>query len=280
MVFLLRRPCFAAPGAISALAMAEDLALWRPRWPAPARVQACMTLRAGGVSQPPWAHLNLANHVGDAPLHVAENRARLRQALQIEPVYLEQVHGKAVMDIGHPVDQPADACLTQQPGLACTVMVADCLPVLLCDVQGQWVAAAHAGWRGLAGQAGQGVLESVVMALRDRGVRPQDLLAWLGPCIGPLEFEVGPEVVQALNVDAAQDRACFRPGRSPDRFMADLALLARHRLHRLGVSSIFGNDSRETWCTVRQSSLFFSHRRDARVWGTTGRMAALVWLNG
>lgn len=237
-----------------------------------------MTLRTGGVSPVPWAQLNLGSHVGDAPQHVAENRARLSRALQVDPVYLEQVHGTRVVDLEHSRDQPADACLSRQPRQACTVMVADCLPVLFCDVHGQWVAAAHAGWRGLAGQGGVGVLESVVHALQEKGVRPQDLLAWLGPCIGPLEFEVGPEVVQALNVVPTQDGRCFRVGRSPEHFMADLPRLARHRLQRMGVDAVFGNDSTEPWCTVRQPSLFFSHRRDARAGGATGRMAALIWL--
>lgn len=238
-----------------------------------------MTLRTGGVSAAPWAQLNLGSHVGDAPQHVAENRARLTQAFQVEPVFLEQVHGTTVVDLEHWHGQPADACLTRQPRQACTAMVADCLPVLLCDVQGQWVAAAHAGWRGLAGRGGVGVLESVVNALQERGVEPQQMLAWLGPCIGPLDFEVGPEVVQALTVDLAQDGDCFKAGRSPRHFLADLALLARHRLQRLGIQAIFGNDSTEPWCTFRQDSLFFSHRRDVRRHGTTGRMAGLVWLS-
>ena len=259
--------------------MVDTLALWRPSWPAPERVQACMTLRTGGVAGGPWSQLDLASHVGDLPEHVAENRARLSQTLQVDPVYLEQVHGTAVIDLGRAGELSADASLTCQPRQACTVMVADCLPVLLCDVHGRWVSAAHAGWRGLAGQAGTGVLETVVLALQAKGVRPQDLLAWLGPCIGPLEFEVGPEVVQALSAVPTQDESCFRVGRSSRHFLADLAQLARNRLHRLGVQAVFGNDSTESWCTVRQSSLFFSHRRDARILGSTGRMAALVWLN-
>jgi len=256
------------------------LALWTPRWPAPEGVQACMTLRQGGVSAAPWAALNLGDHVGDAPAHVAENRRRLAEALQVEPVYLQQVHGTAVVDLEQPTNLQADACLTRLKGKACTMMVADCLPVLLCDVQGRWVAAAHAGWRGLAGTGGFGVLESVVGALQQRGVQPQELLAWLGPCIGPQDFEVGPEVVQALDKGFAEDSACFQPGRPPDRFLVDLAGLARHRLSRLGVKALYGNDSSEAWCTVRQPSVFFSHRRDARSLGATGRMAALIWLRG
>ncbi len=251
---------------------------WPVVWPAPARVRACMTVREGGGSSVPYDSLNLALHVGDDPEQVMANRERLLRSLGVQAVFLEQVHGVAVADLAHPVLAPADACLTDRPGLACTVMVADCLPVLLADRQARWVAAAHAGWRGLAGQSGLGVLEALVRSLRERGAGPQDLLAWLGPCIGPQQFEVGPEVRQALYNGRPQAAAHFRPSPRPGHFMADLPALARQRLQALGVAGVYGNDSTVAWCTVSQASRFFSHRRDSRLLGSTGRMAALVWL--
>jgi YfiH family protein len=253
---------------------------WKPQWPSPARVGAFMTVRQGGVSAPPWDSMNLGEHVGDDRKDVASNRSRLSQALQVRPFFLEQVHGSRVVELADDHLQPADASLTDRNGWACTVMVADCLPVLLCDRHGRWVAAAHAGWRGLAGEKGHGVLESLVESLKQRGVSPVDLLAWLGPCIGPQAFEVGPEVVQALCPLSSVERQCVQAGRSDAHFMLDLAGVARHRLKALGVASIHGNDSSPHWCTAAQSSLFFSHRRDSRIGPGTGRMAALIWLNG
>jgi YfiH family protein len=156
-------------------------------------------------------------------------------------------------------------------------MVADCLPVLLCDTAGRWVAAAHAGWRGLAGQAGRGVLETLVASDPVNQSQGTDILAWLGPCIGPEAFEVGPDVRAAFCDSDAQAVDFFRPsGRG--KFLADLAGLARQRLLRLGISRIFGNDGQAPWCTVTQASRFFSHRRDGRVFGQSGRMAACIWL--
>lgn len=251
---------------------------WPVVWPAPARVRACMTVREGGSSSAPFDRLNLALHVGDDPEQVLANRERLCRSLGVQAVFLDQVHGVAVADLAHPVVEPADASLTDRPGLACTVMVADCLPVLLADRQARWVAAAHAGWRGLAGQEVQGVLEALVQSLGVRGVLPQDLMAWLGPCIGPAKFEVGPEVRQALCQGMPQAADHFRPSSREGHFRADLPALARQRLQALGVAGIYGNDSTEAWCTVSQPSRFFSHRRDSRLLGSTGRMAALVWL--
>ena len=238
-----------------------------------------MTERAGGVSGAPWDSMNLGSHVGDDPQAVAHNRQGLAERLGARPVFMDQVHGVNVLalDPHTPHALPADACWTQARGVACTVMVADCLPVLLCDDRGQWVAAAHAGWRGLAGAHGLGVLETLWQSLLAQGARPERVQAWLGPCIGPEAFEVGAEVRQAFVQDGPEQGGYFRP--QPDgRYLADLAGLARWRLQRLGVARLHGNDSGPAWCTVAQPSRFFSHRRDSRVLGSTGRMAACIWL--
>jgi len=240
-----------------------DLGLLLPDWPAPPGVRAAMTLRAGGASGGPYASLNLGDHVGDEADAVAENRRRLRQALALpaEPLWLEQVHGTDVARFGGPVCPRADAAVALAPGQVCAVMVADCLPVLLADRAGTCVAAAHAGWRGLAA----GVLEATVAALP---VDPSQLVAWLGPAIGPEAFEVGPEVRDAFQAADPATEAAFRPG-TGDRWMADVYLLARQRLARAGVTDVHGGG----WCTVSDPGRFFSYRRD----GVTGRMAAVIW---
>ena len=258
-----------------------------PQWPAPAHVKAVFTTRAGGVSQAPFDSLNLGDHVGDAPDAVATNRQRLGGAIHAAPVFLQQVHGMAVAELDRPARAAgvpvADACLSAEVGQACTIMVADCLPILLTDRAGRWVAAAHAGWRGLAGQHGVGVIESVLVALRARAaeagesVADADWLAWLGPCIGPRAFEVGPEVREAFTTTLAKADACFVP-QPQGKYLADLGGLARQRLQAAGVTSVWGNDSTTDWCTVGQPSRFFSHRRDAGRLGSTGRMAACIWL--
>ncbi len=209
------------------------------------------------------------------------NRARLHAAIGARPVFLEQVHGVADVSIARdtPDGLPADTCSTTATGVACTIMVADCLPVLLCDARGTRVAAAHAGWRGLA----RGVLESTVASF----VRPQadqrsdasELIAWLGPCIGPQAFEVGPEVRQAfVQADPAAE-PLFKAG-APGKWLADLAGLARLRLRALGLREFHGNDSSAAWCTVGNPSRFFSHRRDGFEGGGTGRFAACIWRVG
>lgn len=284
-------------------------------WPVATRVRACITTRHGGVSMPPFNSLNLGDHVGDAPSAVATNRQALATALAAHPVFLQQVHGTRVQHLssGGPDGSVADACVTTERGLACTVMVADCLPVLLADARGRTVAAAHAGWRGLAGvgsDSGQGVLESVFKEFQAlslvsddkfatekndwiRGAVPpatpaeradwaQGCVAWLGPCIGPHAFEVGAEVRAAfLDSGLPNDdvQRCFDPvPGSPGKYLAHLAALARLRLVRLGVGHIHGNDGSGAWCTVAQGSVWFSHRRDTAGGGSTGRMAACVWL--
>ncbi|KQP35660.1 peptidoglycan editing factor PgeF [Pseudorhodoferax sp. Leaf274] len=242
-----------------------------PDWPAPARVRALHSLRAGGVSAPPYDSLNLGDHVGDDAAAVQRNRALLSARLGAAPVFMQQVHGTAVESLpcAHAVPV-ADACMSLQPGVACTIMVADCLPVLFCDTEGRAVAAAHAGWRGLAA----GVLENTMAAL-DRAVPQAQWLAWLGPCIGPSAFEVGEEVRAAFVGQAAAAAGCFRP-HAPGKWLADLPALARLRLAASGLQGIHGNDSSARWCTVGAPSRFFSHRRDR----VSGRMAACIWLAG
>lgn len=244
----------------------------------PAGVGAWMSTREGGRSLPPWDSFNLGDHVGDDPGHVLSNRQALAALLRARPVFLQQVHGTAVVELtpDTPDGTVADACFTFAPGVACTIMVADCLPVLLWDVKGRWVAAAHAGWRGLAGQAGVGVLESLWAALQARGALAPTTGVWLGPCIGQQAFEVGPEVRQAFLDDQPGLAEAFRPGQG-DRWQADLSALARARLQRMGLTQVAGNDGSPAWCTVSQPALFFSHRRDAVRLGSTGRMAACIW---
>ncbi len=260
--------------------MSPFLHAWlKPDWPAPQRVQTVMTDRQGGVSQAPWDSMNLGDHVGDLPDSVQINRQRLQLALGARPVFLKQVHGvqAVLLDAASEDGMQADACIAVDAGVACTIMVADCLPVLLCDTTGHWVAAAHAGWRGLAGEDGTGVLEALLDSSPLCDTPPGDLLVWLGPCIGPQAFEVGPEVVAAFG-DMDPAAAVFFTPLSQGKWLADLAGLARLRLQRRGVTRIFGNNSQPDWCTVTQASRFFSHRRDARVLGQSGRMAACIWL--
>jgi YfiH family protein len=252
-----------------------------PDWPAPAHVSAVCTTRAGGCSESPYDSLNLGDHVGDDPLRVAANRMVLQQAIGAKAVFLSQVHGTHVecLSVNTKDGTIADAVQTAESGLACTVMVADCLPVLFTNAQGTLVAAAHAGWRSLAGVAGQGVLEAVVdrfMTLApdhaERGAI--DIIAWLGPCIGPTAFEVGGEVRDIFVANDATAEALFIPA-SPGKWLANLAGLARQRLRTLGVREIHGNDGSEAWCTVGQPSRFFSYRRDR----VSGRLAASIWLS-
>ena len=243
-------------------------------WQLPNGVHAMCTTRYGGVSLEPFDSLNLGDHVQDDPKHVAANRNIFREQLRgARPVFLKQVHGTHVLHLDSQTldGTVADACYTHIPQLACTIMVADCMPILLTDSQGSIVAAAHAGWRGLA----NGVIENTVETLcQQGGVSSHNLRVWLGPCIGPSAFEVGAEVREIfLKADANAGR-CFKPLSSqPDKYLADLPALARERLRSLGVLSVAGNDGGDAWCTVQQSSRFFSYRRD----GITGRFAACIW---
>jgi YfiH family protein len=246
----------------------------RPLWAAPGSVGALMTERAGGVSVAPYASLNIGTAVGDDPMAVAENRARVAAAMGARPVWLRQVHGARVVRVGAAdVDQAphqADAAWTDEPGIACTAQVADCLPVLFATLDGAAVAAAHAGWRGLAA----GVLEATLSALcRGTGREPPEVVSWLGPCIGPREFEVGADVLAAFGASPDQPdplRFVSRPrADGTPRWRANLPLLARDRLLAAGVRQLAGS----TACTFGDASRFFSFRRD----GVTGRLVAAVW---
>lgn len=250
-----------------------------PDWPVPAGVRSVFTTRAGGASAPPFDSFNLGEHVRDEPVVVLINRRRLRDACGARPVFLSQVHGVEVVSLdGDTADgTEADACLTARTGVVCTVMVADCLPVLWCLPDGTAVAASHAGWRGLAGQDGHGILETTFQALMTLSATAPAPMVWLGPCIGPKAFEVGTDVRDAfVSVDADAAR-CFDALPAQGKYLADLPALARRRLGAMGVTKIFGNNSSDAWCTVTQSSRFFSHRRDAARLGSTGRMAACIW---
>ena len=238
-----------------------------PHWPAPGRVRAVFTLRDGGVSAAPYGTLNLAAHTGDAPEAVAENRRRVRAQLGLpgEPLWLEQVHGAEVIDLDRLAGEGphrADAALTRSPGRVCAVLVADCLSVLLAERRAAAVAVAHAGWRGLAG----GVLEATLQAL---AVAPAELIAWIGPGIGPAHYEVGPEVREAMLAVEPRHAAAFEPN-ARGRWQCDLAAIARQRLYGLGVTKVYGGEG----CTFAEPERFFSYRRDGRC----GRMAALIWL--
>ena len=247
-------------------------------WALPVGVHALCTTRVGGVSQAPFDGFNLGDHVQDDPHAVSHNRALLQTQLGgARPVFLSQVHGVQVaqLNAATPDGTTADACLTQESQLACTIMVADCLPLLFTDDAGQVVAAAHAGWRGLAA----GVIEQTVQAMCEKaGVTPAQVRVWLGPCIGPEAFEVGEDVRLAFAAkgDAQETSRYFRPHPlHAGKWLADLAGLARWRLQALGIRQVAGNDSTPDWCTVAQRSRLFSFRRD----GVTGRFAVCIWRN-
>ena len=291
-----------------------------PDWPAPANVQALCTTRQGGCSVAPFDSFNLGDHVGDDPRAVAANRRRLQDRIaacspDAQTAFLQQVHGTQVALLDEASLSKdglcADACVATGAGQVCTIMVADCLPVLLTNRQGSAVAAAHAGWRGLVGLSataagstaaseGKGVLESVLehfwaaghvqqarVALNNEVARTAavsenqtaDTLAWLGPCIGPQAFEVGAEVRSAFCDHDAKAAQHFQPAGhgNPGKYLADLAGLARQRLRAAGVTQIYGNDSTAPWCTVGNPSRFFSHRRDSASLGASGRFAVCIW---
>lgn len=237
-----------------------------PGWPAPPGVHACCTTRSGGVSRPPFDSMNLGEHVGDDPRDVKQNRTLLRWALALpaEPRWLNQVHGT---EVAHLLEKTggiieADAAWTDRSGVVCPVMTADCLPVVLCDREGGRIAVAHAGWRGLAA----GVIEQTIDAM---GCRGGELLAWLGPAIGPQAFEVGDEVRAAFMAHEAGAEQAFT-AHGDGHWLADIYLLAQQRLARKNVSAIYGGQ----WCTFSEPARFYSYRRDGRC----GRMATLIWM--
>lgn len=253
------------------MSMNAPLPWFRPTWPVPQGVEVRVTLRGrprDGASRQGFAHFNLATHVEDDADAVRFNRARLRRALPADPVWLNQVHGRRVIELtSHrtgPMPPEGDAAVTRVRGVVCVVMTADCLPVCLCDDAGSVVAVAHAGWRGLAA----GVLEATVAAMR---VPPKRLRAWLGPAIGRRVFEVGDEVREAMLAEGGQAASAFCPvSRSPGKWLADLDQLARQRLLSAGVGSVAGGGL----CTVARSGDFYSFRREPR----SGRFATLIWL--
>lgn len=247
-----------------------------PDWPTPAGVRAIMTTRAGGVSRPPFDTLNLGAHVADAPEDVAKNRAMLADWMNstagpVTPVFLDQVHGTRVVDLDDDTvvtGTRADACIATKPGRACVIMVADCMPVLMAVPGG--VAAAHAGWRGLAG----GVLETTLKRLLEAtGAARQEVVAWLGPCIGRTAFEVGPDVYEAFCAVHPDNMYAFE-STDHGKWHADLGELGRMCLQRCGIGCIVV-DGR---CTYSDPTSFFSYRRDQKILGGTGRMAACIWL--
>lgn len=237
----------------------------KPDWPAPQNVRAFVTTRHGGISTGEYASMNLGLHSGDERANVEKNRALVRERLPSDPRWLKQVHGIAVADLDHVAPDAAliaDAAVTGKKSRVAVVLTADCMPLFLCDVHGTRVAVAHAGWRGMAA----GVIEATVEAL---WTKPGDVLAWMGPTIGPAAFEVGPEVRAAfMEVDPSAGAAFV--ARAGGKFMADLYALARQRLQRAGVASVTGGG----FCTNRDSERFFSYRRAQK----SGRMGAFVWM--
>ena len=246
------------------------ISLLHPDWPAPNSVKTAITQREGGFSLDPYYSLNLADHVGDDPKHVQANRALLKQILPNEPIWLKQVHGANVRTPNSLPDE-ADAVVTNKPNEILAIMTADCLPVLFTNKSGGVVGAAHAGWRGLC----RGVLENTVKEMQElsQSDTPADILAWLGPAIGPQAFEVGEDVLDAFHLAGIPfPLESFKPiPNKSGKYLANLYLLARGRLESIGLNQIYGGD----YCTVNQSKQFFSYRRD----GLTGRFASLIWLS-
>ncbi len=239
-----------------------------PEWPVAPRVQALVTTRSGGVSRGPYATMNLGRHTADDANCVAENERRLAAFLPSPPVWLDQVHGAAVAVLGAgtvAAAKTADAAVTRERGIVCAVLVADCLPVLLADRHGSVVGVAHAGWRGLVA----GVVEATVAALGNLGAGTNELVAWLGPAIGPAAFEVGADVRGALLARDAALAQCFVP-HNDGKWLADLYAIARNRLAIAGVTQVGGGG----YCTRTDATRFFSYRRER----ASGRMAALAWL--
>ena len=250
-----------------------------PNWPAPSNVRALQTTRNGGVSRAPYASLNLGAHVNDDALAVAKNRQLLSRYLPREPVWINQVHGVAVIDAAQSTClQNADASFTTQPKVVCVTMTAECLTVLLCDKAGTVVASIHSGWRSLC----DGIIEATVMKMP---AKTTDLMAWLGPAIGPQTFEVGGEVRAQFIAKDAQAALAFTPqpsNYSNDKYLANIYQIATQRLNNLGITQIYGatfheaddENHRGYFCTYTDEAQFFSFRRD----NVTGRMASLIWL--
>lgn len=237
-----------------------------PNWNAPKHIRAFTTVRTGGVSQAPFNSFNLGDHVGDNPRNVQRNRQRLVKqfGLPHSPLFLTQTHSTRVIRLpydGNNVE--ADAVYTNQPNQVCVVMTADCLPVLFYSQDGKEIAAAHAGWRGLC----DGVLENTVAEF---ACSPSAICVWLGPAIGPDVFQVGKEVIdQFCTFDPQAEQAFIADLTASGKFFGNIYQLARQRLHKLGITTVFGGEH----CTFTEKELFFSYRRDKQ----TGRMASVIW---
>jgi len=242
-----------------------------PNWPAHSNVKALQTARAGGISLAPYDSLNLGSHVNDDPFHVAHNRQLLSQFVPSEPIWLNQVHGINVVGAANTTCVPdADASYTSRKNVVCVTMTADCLPILVCDTAGTIVASIHAGWRSLC----DGVIEATILTMRTKmPVDSNQLMAWLGPAIGPNAFEVGSDVRAQFIAKDAQAELAFKP--HGDKLLCDIYKIATQRLNNLGVTKIYGGGQEsEPWCTFTDEKRFFSFRRN----GETGRMATLIWL--
>lgn len=242
-----------------------------PHWPAPDNVRAITTTRIGGFSEGAYTSMNLGERTDDNMIAIARNRNYLVKSLELpeEPCWLFQSHGSKVVRLYHDTmpNQAADASYSTLANKVCAVLTADCLPVLLCAKDGSAVAAVHAGWRGLA----KGIVDNTVSTLLHFGkCQPGNLLAWLGPAIGPAVFEVGQDVVDAFCAPFPQARKAFTPIPGTQKWLADIYMLARQRLQRMGVSDIFGGG----FCTAIQYEKFYSYRRNSE----TGRMATLIWM--
>ena len=246
--------------------MIENLIFITPNWPAPTNVKALQTTRTGGLSKPPYASLNFGEHVMDDPLAVAHNRQLLSPYLPSEPVWVNQIHGIEVIDAATSgCLENADGAFSTKNNVVCVTMTADCLPILLCDKAGTVVAAVHAGWRGLC----DGVIEAAITKM---SAKPADILAWLGPAIGPNAFEVGNDVREQFMQKDAQAESAFKT--HGEKWLCDIYAIAKQRLIAVGVKAIYGSSINEEFCTYTDKTRFYSFRRD----NFTGRMASLIWL--
>lgn len=245
----------------------HDSVIWLPAdWPVPDNIHAGHTTRRGGISQSPYDSLNLAAHVGDDEKNVLHNRQLLINKLNLpaEPAWLEQIHGCRIIDPADAIKKrPADGACTMCAHHVCVVLTADCLPLLICDRNGHEIAAIHIGWRGYAKNI-------IAAAIKSFSQQPQNLLAWIGPCISAEHYEVGKEVRQACMVINNESSDAFTPSRK-DHWFADIQLLVRLQLRRCGLDNIFGGE----YCTYRDRELFYSYRRD----GVTGRIASMIWMD-
>ena len=239
-----------------------------PDWPAPKSVKSLATTRLGGVSVAGFTSLNLGTHVNDKPEHVAKNRCLLADyagLAESQFAWLDQVHGQTIVSAeAGEKNISADGSTTSDNNLACVVMTADCLPVLLCDQAGTKVSAVHAGWRGLAA----GILQKAALNFED----PSQVMAWLGPAISQVHFEVGNDVYQAFVEQNTKNHSAFEPSETVDKWMADIYQLARIQLNGAGVDKLYGGQ----YCTYTDEKLFYSYRRDG---AASGRMASMVWLD-